>query len=304
MPGGGSDAPPPSQSSTTITRQELSPEQRELLNLALPNIREFAQTPIQQFPGSGIVPFNPAEQAAQQGALNFAQGPLQNIISSPTQGLEFLSSGQALFPETNPALQASINAATRPLTQAFEQNILPNIRNEAVAAGGFGGSRQGIAEGIASQALQQGIGDVSANISNQAFQNAMDNMSRSLLVAPQIAGLNLLPFDVQGAVGAQQRALEQAQLSEEVQRFMNEQLLPFQQSQAIAGLAFGLPGGSTISQSTGTAGAQGGGGGGGGFQGGIQGAFSGAATGAAVSGGNPFAAAGGAVLGGLMGAFF
>lgn len=304
MPGGGGDSPPPqSQTTQTVTRQELSPEQRELLNLGMPFLQQFASSPLQQFPQSAIAPFNPTEQQAQQGALDFAQGPLQGIISAPTQGLEFLSSGQALFPETNPALAASIDAATRPLTQAFQQNILPSIRNDAVAAGQFGGSRQGIAEGIASQALTQGIGDVSAQISNAAFQNAMDNMTRSLVVAPQIAGLNLLPFDVQSAIGGQQRALEQAQLSEEAQRFMAQQLLPLQQGQAIAGTAFGMPLGSNVGTSTGSV--SGGGGGGGGGAGNIfSGALSGAATGAAVSGGNPYAAAGGAIIGGLGAAFF
>ena len=299
MPGGGGSSPAPVQSSTTTTTQELSPEQKQLLGLAIPVAEDFVANPPQLFPGDTIVPQNQTELGAQQGALGFAQNQLPQITAAPTQGLQFLSSGDALLPGTNPALQAATDAAVRPLTQAFEQNILPSIRNDAVQSGQFGSSRQGIAEGIASQSLLQGVGDVSATLQNQAFQNAMDNMTRSLAFAPGVAGLGLLPFDVQSQVGAQQRGFEQALLNEEVSRFAAEQLIPFQAAQAAAGLAFGMPGGSTISQSIGPGAAQAGGNP---FMSGLGGAASGAALGSMVSPG--IGTGVGAVLGGLGGFLF
>jgi hypothetical protein len=299
MPGGGGGGSPApvQQSSTTTTVQELSPEQKQLLGLAIPVAEQFVANPPTLFPGPTIAPQNATELAAQQGALDFAQNQLPGITAAPTEGLQFLSSGQALYPETNPALQAATDAAIRPLTQAFQQNILPSIRNDAVSSGQFGSSRQGIAEGIASQSLLQGIGDVSAQVQNEAYQNALDNMTRSLAFAPGVAGLGLLPFDVASQVGAQDRAFEQALLNEQVQRYAAEQLIPFQAAQAAAGLAFGIPGGSTISSSVGTGG-QAPGGAPSNFNRTLGGAASGASMGAAAG---PWGMLAGGVLGGLAG---
>ena len=47
---------------------------------------------------------------------------------------------------TNPYLAANANAITQQTTQNLQNNILPSINSGAMAAGGFGGSRQGIAQ--------------------------------------------------------------------------------------------------------------------------------------------------------------
>lgn len=245
---GGGSPPPPQQTTTTVTN-ELSPEQRQLLNLAMPVAERFVQNPPTFFPGPTVAPFSPLETEGQQAALAFAREQLPGIVGAPTQGLQFLTSGDVLRPESNPALQAAIEAAIRPLHQTFGQQILPGIRGEAQLAGQFGGSRQGVAEGIASQALLQGVGDVSARMQSEAYQTALDNMTRALAFAPGIVGLGLLPSDVISAVGGQQRGMEQALINEQIQRHAAEQLLPFQAAQQVAGLAFGMPGGGTTSTS-------------------------------------------------------
>ncbi len=65
MSGGGSGG----GESRTVTTQELSPEQQELLSLVIPEARRFVTNPPQQFPGSTVAPFTPNQLAAQQGAL-------------------------------------------------------------------------------------------------------------------------------------------------------------------------------------------------------------------------------------------
>jgi len=158
--------------------------------------------------------------------------------------------GPVLFPESNPALAAATQAAIRPLEQQFSNVTLPGIRGEAITAGGFGGSRQGIAEGLAAQGLAQTSGDVTASIQANAFQQSLDAMTRALFAAPATAQLEFLPSTAVGAVGAQNQQLAQARLSEEAQKFIAEQLIPFSVAQDIAALAFGFPGGTTASTST------------------------------------------------------
>ncbi len=293
--GGGGGGQPAQQTSTTVTQQELSPQQQQLLELAVPFAETFGQQPLQLFPGQTIAPRGPLELEGQQLAIDLARSGLPDFLGPIAGGQQFLSSGAALFPQTNPALQAATEAAVRPLTQAFEQNILPNIRGEANLAGQFGGSRQGIAEGIAGQGLLQSVGDVSATMQSQAYQTALENMTRSLFAAPGITGLTTLPSDILSTVGAGNRAFEQAQINEQVQRFSTEQLLPLLQAQGLAGLAMGLPGGQTIAQSTGPSPF--------GTTSPWQTGFAGAAGGAALGGmfGQPLL---GGILGGLGGWIF
>lgn len=71
---------------------------------------------------------------------------------------------------TNPYLQDQTNAITQTATNNLRQNILPNIGGGAVAAGGYGGSRQGIAEGLAIGQTNQGISNAVANLQGNAYQ--------------------------------------------------------------------------------------------------------------------------------------
>ncbi|MFQ5741999.1 MAG: hypothetical protein ACE5HV_00240 [Acidobacteriota bacterium] len=239
--------------STTTTVQELAPEQQQLLNLVIPEAEKFIAAPPTLFPSSTIVPFNPLQQQAQQQALGVAGGPAQGIADQAALAQNFLL-GPVLFPESNPALQGAIQAATRPLERTFTQQTLPNIRQGAISAGQFGGSRQGIAEGLAAQGFQQQVGDVSATLANQAFQSGLEALTRSLIFAPQTAQLGLLPSSITAGVGQQQQAQEQAFLSEEAQRFLAEQIIPFATAQDVAALAFGVGGGTstTTAQGPGT----------------------------------------------------
>ncbi len=293
--GGGGDT-------TTVTRQELAPEQQELLNLVLPAARDIIEQPPQLFPESQIAGFTPLQVAGQEGAVAAAGEQIAPLAGSSITGaqqlqgfglpvgltgataaigglqpadafLNFLLSGQALSPDTNPFLAATAEAAIRPLEQSFQQSILPGIRSEAIEAGQFGSSRQGIAEGIAGQELLAQQGDISSRIFSQGFsdvlgaatqalgttqgagvagfESLLGEGTRSLFAAPALGDLALLPPSVLGSVGFQEQQLEQAQLSEEAQRFMTEQIIPFLVAQDVAQLAFGIPGGSVTSTSSG-----------------------------------------------------
>ena len=243
--GGGSQQP-----STTTTTQELSPQQKELLQLVIPPARDISNNPPTLFPGTQIAPLDPLQTQAQNSllALTTPGGELSNLSSGAVSGNQFLSSGAALFPASNPALQAATKAAVQPLTDSFNQVVLPGIRNQAITMGGFGGSRQGIAEGLASQGLLNATGNVTAKVQSGAYQKSLDAMVKSLFAAPDISKLALMPTGAQEAVGAQRRGMAQATLSEEAQRYIAQQMIPFTVAQDVAGLAFAAPGGSMTSR--------------------------------------------------------
>lgn len=279
------------QSSTQTTQQILSPEQQRLLDPVIPVAENFVKNPPKAFGGSGVAGFDPLQQMAQQMIIGASNGMLPMlgqqqaggnalmqgggaVLGNQVGAQNFLMSGAALDPNMNPALARVTDAATRPLIDAFQRQIMPSIANDAVSAGGFGGTRQGIAEGIAASDLQRQVGDISAQVQNNAYSQGLQAMAQlagqapgSASIAqgldrmPQILNSSLLPAQLTGAVGDVRQGMTQAQLSDTIQRFVNEQMLPFAAAQDVAALAFGIPAGTTQTTAKTT-----GGGGAGGMQ--------------------------------------
>lgn len=253
---------------------------------------------------NGIMGATGANAANTQGQVGQV---MQQGQQQTNPGLNFMTSGQVLNPNSNPALQQAIQGATRPIVDNFQNNVLPSISQGAVASGGFGGTRQGIAEGLAGKALNTQVGDVASQMMNQNYQAGLGAMSAGLntsvantnsqgnlalgagqlgqqslgqmmqgniqgqaaqqgataLQQQGLAGSNatlansgqilnntLLPAATIGSVGQTQQGMQQAQLSEQVQKFINGQLIPFAAAQDVASMAFGMPGGSTRSVSS------------------------------------------------------
>ncbi len=250
--GGGGGGGGGTQTSTTVATQELSSEQRELLGLVVPEAKAFQERGIENFPGQKVAQLNPTEIQAQQQLLGPATDASNQVVSNAMEFQKF-AQGAALFPETNPALQSNIEGAIRPLFENFQTSVLPSIRSEAVQAGQLGGSRQGIAEGIATRSLANASGDIASTMANQAFQTGSDNALRAQLFSPELAGLPFGAPQVAGQVGAQQRAQEQTNIDEAVAAHTFEQLNEFQVAEAIAQLAFGIGGGTSTATSIGPA---------------------------------------------------
>lgn len=246
--GGGSSAP---QATTSTTTQELSPEQRELINLAMPAARQFAAAPPTYFPGQKIAATDPNTLAAQQMALGAAYGPASQIASNAAAGTNFLTSGAVLDPNLNPGLQGSLAAAMRPLDRAYSTQVLPGIRTGAEMAGQRGGTREGIAQGLATQGYMDTAGDISSRIVSNAYGQGLNAMTQGIGMSPQIMGAQYQPATAVSAVGAQREAQSQQQINEEVNKYMYEQMAPFLAAQSVAQLAFGMPGGSATTNTLG-----------------------------------------------------
>lgn len=250
--GGGGSTGSGQQVTRTETKTELSPEQRELIAAASPALKNFATSPPVDYPGSKVVPFNTNQLKAQQMALGAAYGPAQTIANRADSTSAFLS-GPNLYAESNPYLQSHIQAAIRPQVQAFGETILPGVRGSATTSGQFGGSRQGIAEGIASRSLLDSIASTSSSMSNTNYQKGQDSLIQALQLAPLLQQMQFVPGQIVGTVGDQQRAMDQAMLNDQIQKFMTAQMLPYLAAKDVASVAFGMPGGPTTSTSTGPA---------------------------------------------------
>lgn len=191
---------------------------------------------------------------------------------------QLLSAGD---PSSNQYFQSALSSAMRPVTEQFQEQVLPGIRRGAVGAGQAGGSRQGIAEGLASRGYMDTMGDIASNMGNQAYAQGLQAMqaggslasgllgqglgaagqaaqlgqglygqglesaARGVALAPQTQQMGFMPGQVAEGIGQQRTADQQAQTDADMARWNYQQNLPYTQMADYLALLQGAPGGST-----------------------------------------------------------
>lgn len=87
----------------------------------------------------------------------------------------------------NQYLQAQQDAITGQVNNNLQRNVLPGINRRAMAAGGFGGSRQGIAEGLGIGESSRAIADATANLQGNAYAQDQQIASQQSMQQAQLA---------------------------------------------------------------------------------------------------------------------
>jgi len=84
---------------------------------------------------------------------------------------------------SQPGVSGSLDAVNRQVNRQLSEQTIPGVQDEAIGAGQFGSSRQGVSEGIARRGAQDTIADTTARITMQAAeqqraqqQQVMDTM--------------------------------------------------------------------------------------------------------------------------------
>jgi hypothetical protein len=234
-------------------------------NLAL--AQNVADRPYVPYEGTRIAGFTPEQEQAfgiiQQGvgrtapafeAAQAAAGGSAFYQPERVQAGSFLTGNIAGYmnPYTENIENRAIDASGRALEQARNQ-----IAANAAQARAFGGSRQGVAEGVAAAESARNIGDLSARLRSDAFNQAAALQSadyaRALQAAQanQAAGLQGAATNISGAtalgaltqqaqagrqqeaalvenVGQQRQAQAQAALDEAYARFLEERNYPIE----------------------------------------------------------------------------
>ena len=204
--GGGGDS--------TSTQINYSPEEAaqraKVMNEATRIYGQTAPTiSSSAYPGAAPVGFSTATKTAQNLAVQNAAAA-QDSINQINQGVNYGLTG-AMDVQNNPYLQKAIAAAVRPINEQYTDagGVMSTIRSNAGQAGQYGGSRQGIAEGIAAGRQADAIGDVSSQMASNAYNKGQDTFSKTLMFAPQALEAGMTPVNWLSGVGAQQENLAQ-----------------------------------------------------------------------------------------------
>jgi len=148
--------------------------------------------------GSGNLSFNGGSGGPSGGSGGWSMGPAGGYN-----------------PLTNADVQAQIDASNDDAVRALERGGLRDIRMDAIAEGGMGGSRQGIREGIAEGEAQRGMARNAAEIRAMADNNERNRLAQ--LASQQIgAGAQMHSANAgastQLQLGQMQNALNWGQL--------------------------------------------------------------------------------------------
>lgn len=231
---------------TQTTQQNLSSEQQQVLNLAMPGINSFAASVPQRYQGETVAQFTAPQQAGQAQALN-AAGTQDSLAQTGANASNFLMSN-LWDPANNVGLNSAIDAAVRPITENYQQVVQPGIRDEMQAAGQqFGGSRRGVAEVNSGNSYLRNVGDTAATVAQNEYGANLDAYTKALGLLPQTQAAQTAGAVTTSGVGDVQQNQAQQNINANVAGYNYDQLAPFLQSQELVSLLSGIPGGGVTS---------------------------------------------------------
>ena len=260
-PGTGFTAPMVNPLTPAGGESQIDPVIAPYLSEALGRARSLFLTGAQPelYPGQMYVgPSAQTETALTQmeQLAGAAQPFYQEAQRGVTTGLEGLRrTAEGSFLGGSPYQQAMIEAATRPLTQQFTEEVMPGIQSTFSRAGRLGSGAQGAVTGRATEGFTRALGDVTSQIAAQdyarerAFQEAAtrDVISGASNLGNVFSSF-LAPSQALGQVGAQREAISSQPLAESMRRFEYTQNLPQQQFANYMASIYGSPlGGASAS---------------------------------------------------------
>jgi hypothetical protein len=159
--------------------------------------------------------------------LDYAQGQMGNDVNAMRGGYGTLLGAADVM--NNPMLAQAAQGAIRPVAEQLTEQILPNIRGGAVQTGQYGGSRQALAEGTAIGKATRAMGDITANMYSNAYQQGLGTVGNALSMGPQMLALSQAPAQTIGELGKLSEADAQKALQEQMYRHEYEQKQPYSQ---------------------------------------------------------------------------
>jgi hypothetical protein len=247
----------PAALGTSSGESKIDPALRPYLEMGLQRANQlfFGAQP-SLFPGQMYV--SPSEQTlqalSQQEALATGAQPTLEAAQQAYQASlgQIGQTAAGGFLQGSPYRDAMVQAATRPITQQFGEQVLPGVASLYSKAGRYGSGAMERAIGGATEAYGRALGDVSSNIVGQDYarerglqQQAQMGQAALAQAAPSFFQMGFLPSQALATVGAAREGIAAQPLQEQIQRYQYAQQLPYQQLQGFLSSVYGTPMGSS-----------------------------------------------------------
>ncbi len=211
-------------SSKTKSQTQVDPMRRDQVIALSDQLFGLSQQPFEMFSGQMYAGMDPLQREAlgmQEayarglgGMMDPAMGAWQSMLTAPDVA-------------SNPYVQGMLEQQGSLLNRNLQENILPGIQTGAIGAGQLGGSRQGVAEGIAARGTQEALASQAAQTQMDAYLAGLGQQRFGLGQTGTMMGLGQMPAQILSGVGGARRAEDQLALDEEMRRFQFEQDEPW-----------------------------------------------------------------------------
>lgn len=218
------------------TTPKFADEVQPLVQQTADNLLNTA--PIEVYQGDRVADFTGMQQQGLAQTPGLATN-LDQQAGTAAAGFQQFASGGMI--NQNPFLEQSITAMRESANTDLSRNQLPMIRNNAVAAGGVGGSRQGIAEGLAMSDLNRQMISTEAGMRQGQFNQDMQNQLTALTGQSQILGGQQLGQQALMTAGGMQQGQNQNEMNAVQQQFTEEQNLQYDRDQKLMQIMMGAP---------------------------------------------------------------
>ena len=227
----------PQQSSTSYDIPEYFKEIQERTLRTAENV--FSQ-PYTAYQGQRIAPLNPMEEAAANVYTNQILPESGQLAAIGAQTYD--ANTAATY--ANPYEQQVISGALGDLGEAYGQTQ-KQMNAQAIGAGAFGGSRQGIENVLGRERYLDTVGDTSARLRQAGFESGanrfmQDRAAQLQSAQSQIGALGQSAAGLAG-FGTQARGIEQAGLAENYRDFIEEREYGAGQIRQMVGALSGAP---------------------------------------------------------------
>ena len=163
----------------------------------------------QYYGGQTQAGFSPDQLTAQQGTRDFATQGAPSIMNPAMQAYQQGTNPNMLDVANNPYVNNMAQAAADRAYGGLSGQMA-NIRGGAIMSGGYGGGRQGIAEGNALAGAYDSANQAAAGIYSDAYGQGLGHQANTLGMTGGLMNAGFSPYGALGTSGAQQQGREQA----------------------------------------------------------------------------------------------
>ena len=188
--------------------------------------------------------FTPDQLNAQAGIKDFAIQGAPSIMNPAMSAYQQGTSSNMLDVANNPYVSGMAqNAADR--AYGGLSGEMANIRGGAIMSGGYGGGRQGIAEGNALAGAYDSANMAAADVYGQAYGQGLGHQANTLGMTGSIMNAGFNPYQQLNQSGGQQQQQEQKLIQDAMAQQQFEQNQPYDKfnkyQQGIAGFSGLVP---------------------------------------------------------------
>lgn len=212
---------------STQTRTGTPEQTRNIAELQNSAYDYFQTGGPQYYGGNAVAGIDPATQSAWERMLALSTGAgAQGIDQAINTNAMYLDPNFVKDPTSAPGYEAMAGDLQRRAVQGFLEGVAPELRGGAILNGQYGGSKQGIAEGLGAARIQDQFAGQLGGLQQQVWQQMLAAQQNAIGRAPGLYQAGLMPAQTEMAVGDMRRQYEQQLIDEAIRKWNFEQQAP------------------------------------------------------------------------------